>query len=86
LITQRLILQPQIEINAYTAADQPRRQGSGFSDLDSGLRLRYEFSRKFAPYLGVSYQRVFGQTATYARADGSSVGDLNLLLGLRVWF
>jgi copper resistance protein B len=86
LLTQRLILQPQIEVNAYTAPDERRRQGSGISDLDAGLRLRYEFSRKFAPYLGVAYKRVFAQTATYARADGDSVGDLNVLIGVRAWF
>lgn len=86
LITQRLILQPQIEANAYTASDPRRRQGSGFSDLDAGLRLRYEVNRKFAPYLGVSYKRTFAQTATYARADGTPVGDLNVLVGVRAWF
>jgi copper resistance protein B len=86
LLTQRLILQPQMEVNAYTASDTRRRQGSGFSDLDTGLRLRYEVSRKFAPYLGVSYKRMFGQTATYTRADGDSVGDVNVLIGVRAWF
>ena len=54
LITQQLILQPQIELNLYSKADPARLVGAGFSDIDTGLRLRYEFSRNFAPYLGWS--------------------------------
>jgi len=53
LLTQRLILQPQIELNIYSKADPSRLVGAGFSDIDTGLRLRYEFSRTFAPYLGI---------------------------------
>ena len=52
LLTQRLILQPQVELNVYSKGDPARLVGAGFSDIDTGLRLRYEFSRKFAPYLG----------------------------------
>src|SRR6266566_4001402 len=46
--------------------------GTGFADIDTGLRLRYEFSRKFAPYLGVVYEGKFGQTANFARRAGES--------------
>jgi uncharacterized protein involved in copper resistance len=67
LITQRLILQPQIELNIYSKTDPARLVGAGFSDIDSGLRLRYEFSRQFAPYLGVVYEGKFGQTANFVR-------------------
>ena len=56
LLTQRLILQPQIELNVYSKGDPVRLVGAGFSDIDTGLRLRYEFSRKFAPYIGVVYE------------------------------
>ena len=86
LITQRLILQPQIELNLYSKADPARLVGAGFSDIDTGLRLRYEFSRKFAPYLGVVYQGKFGQTANFARQAGESTGDVRFVLGVRVWF
>jgi copper resistance protein B len=75
LITQRLILQPQIELNLYSKADPARLVGAGFSDIDTGLRLRYEFSRKLAPYLGVVYEGRFGQSASYARRLGESTGD-----------
>jgi copper resistance protein B len=64
LIAQRLILQPQIELNLYSKADPARLIGAGFSDIDTGLRLRYELRRKFAPYLGVVYEGKFGQSAS----------------------
>jgi copper resistance protein B len=86
LITQRLILQPQVELNLYSKADPARLVGAGFSDIDTGLRLRYEFSRKFAPYLGVVYQGKFGQTANFARRAGESTSDVRFAFGVRVWF
>jgi copper resistance protein B len=85
LITQRLILQPQIELNVYSKADPSRMVGAGFSDIDTGLRLRYEFNRKFAPYLGVVYEGKFGQTASYAKRGGESTGDFRFVFGLRLW-
>jgi copper resistance protein B len=85
LITQRLILQPQIELNIYSKADSARLVGAGFSDIDTGLRLRYEFSRKFAPYIGVGYEGKFGQTASFARRAGESTGDFRFVFGLRIW-
>jgi copper resistance protein B len=86
LITQRLILQPQIELDVYSEGDPARLVGAGFSDIDAGLRLRYELSRKFAPYLGVVYEGKFGQTANFARAAGESTGDVRVVLGIRTWF
>jgi copper resistance protein B len=85
LITQRLILQPEIELNLYSKADPARLVGAGFSDIDAGLRLRYEFSRKFAPYLGVVYEGKFGQSASYARRLRESTGDLRFAFGVRLW-
>jgi len=86
LITNRLILQPQIELDLYSKADPARLIGAGFSSIDTGLRLRYEFSRKFAPYLGVVYEGKFGQTASYARRMGESTGDFRFAFGVRLWF
>jgi copper resistance protein B len=86
LLTQRLILQPQVEFNVYSKPDPARLVGAGFSDIDTGLRLRYEFSRKFAPYIGVVCQAKFGQTANFARQAGESTGDVRFAFGVRVWF
>jgi len=86
LLTQRLILQPQIELNIYSKADPARLVGAGYSDIDTGLRLRYEYTRTFAPYLGVVYEGKFGQTAIFARQAGESTGDFRFAFGVRVWF
>ena len=53
LLTQKLILQPRAELNLYGKDDLDNGLGSGLSDLALGLRLRYEFNRQFAPYIGV---------------------------------
>jgi copper resistance protein B len=86
LLTQRLILQPQIELNLYSKADPARLVGAGFSDIDTGLRLRYEFTRTFAPYIGVVYEGKFGQTVNFVRQAGESTGDVRFVFGIRTWF
>ena len=73
-------------MNVYSKGDPARLVGAGFSDIDTGLRLRYEFSRKFAPYIGVVYEGKFGQTANFARRAGESTSDVRFVLGVRVWF
>lgn len=86
LITQRLILQPEFEINLYGDSDRPRRIGAGLSDLDAGLRLRYELNRKFAPYVGITVQHFFGQTADLVRGSAESTEAVRLAVGVRAWF
>jgi len=86
LITQRLILQPQIEMNFYSMDDPARRVGSGLSDINAGLRLRYEITRKFAPYLGVTYDGKFGSTAAFAAGAGEPLNQVRFAVGLRAWF
>jgi copper resistance protein B len=86
LLTQRLILQPNLKVSLYGKNDPARRIGSGLSDMEAGLRLRYEFSRKFAPYVGVVYNRKFGDTAQYAEQAGKSRSETRLVGGVRIWF
>lgn len=85
-ITQRLILQPRAEFN-FAAQDVPANGiGSGLSDIELGLRLRYEIEREFAPYVGVSWDRKVGDTARFARSAGKDTGGLSFVVGLRTWF
>lgn len=86
LITQRLILQPELEMRLYGKEDAENGIGSGLSDVEIGLRLRYEIRREFAPYVGLHWERKFGRTATFARAEGEDPSDLLLVAGLRAWF
>jgi copper resistance protein B len=86
LFTQRLILQPKLEANLYSKNDAARGIGSGLSDLEFGLRLRYEIRRQFAPYIGVSWKRKFGNTAEFARTAGGRANDTEAVAGVRIWF
>ena len=86
LLTQRLILQPRAELTLYGKDDPQNGIGSGLSDASLGLRLRYEFSRQFAPYVGIERKETFGATADYLEAAGESAGDTRVLAGIRFWF
>jgi copper resistance protein B len=85
LFTQRLILQPLAELNLYSRTDAARDVGAGLSDLDVGLRLRYEITRKFAPYVGVAYQRAYGPAAANDPLDNGRAGAWRLAAGVRAW-
>jgi copper resistance protein B len=85
-ITQRLILQPRVELNLSAQNVRETRIGAGLSNAELGLRLRYEIAREFAPYVGVSYDIKTGRTADYARADGKDTKTASLVAGIRVWF
>lgn len=86
LLTQRLVLQPDAEINLYGRDDPARRIGSGLSDVQFGLRLRYEIRREFAPYIGLDWTRRVGATADFARMDVQPVLDRRIMAGMRIWF
>lgn len=85
-ITQRLILQPRIELNLALQDVPELAVGSGLSTGEAGLRLRYEIVPEFAPYVGVHYERAFGDTAGFRRTSGDDVGGWSLVLGVRTWF
>ena len=86
LLTQRLILTPDFEVNFYGSDDPITGIGSGLAEIEIGLRLRYEIRREFAPYIGVNWSRVFGNTADFARINGEVISDAQLVVGLRAWF
>ena len=85
-LTQRLIIQPRIEGNAALQEVKSFGIGSGLNDSEIGLRLRYEISREFAPYIGVTSGRSFGGTASIVRAEGREVSESSLVAGVRMWF
>ena len=85
-ITQKLILQPRGEID-FSLQDIPELGvGAGLSEAAVGARLRYQITPLFAPYLGVEYERAFGDTADFRRGEGEDPGGFNLVAGVRVWF
>ena len=86
LLTNRLVLQPLVELNLYGKTDTARRIGAGVSSFDAGLRVRYEFRREFAPYVGVTWRDTFGDTSRLAEAAGEPTGGHRVVAGLRLWF
>lgn len=86
LLTQKWILQPRVEANAYGKDDTRRGLGSGLSDVSAALRLRYEIRREFAPYVGVEWAGKFGDTKDLARAAGEDANETRFVAGLRFWF
>ncbi|MCU7864625.1 MAG: copper resistance protein B [Candidatus Thiodiazotropha sp. (ex Lucinoma borealis)] len=86
MLTQKLILSPEIEMNLYSKDDEEVGIGSGLSDMELGLRLRYEVLREFAPYIGVNWTKIFGKTADFASDEGEDTSDVQIVLGIRAWF
>lgn len=86
LLTQRLILQPRFEAEAAVQDQEKFGMGPGINDVDVGLRLRYELSREFAPYVGVNFRELFGETARYARESGEDTLQWSFVTGVRMWF
>ena len=86
MLTQRWVLSPEVEINLHSKDDAATGTGSGLSDTQVGLRLRYEITREFAPYIGVNWNKKYGNTATFAKNDGEKANDTQIVAGIRAWF
>ncbi|BED88251.1 MULTISPECIES: copper resistance protein B [unclassified Pseudoalteromonas] len=86
LLTQKLIIQPRAEITLYGKNDKQNELGSGLSSSAIGFRVRYEFTRQFAPYIGVEWSNKFGNTADYATSSGQSSNNTAFVAGIKFWF
>jgi len=86
LLTNRWVLEPTLEANFFGRNDAGREQGAGLAESEVGVRLRYEISRGFAPYVGVSFNRLHGQRAEMARDDAEDIGQTRLVAGIRLRF
>ncbi|WP_429001561.1 copper resistance protein B [Xanthomonas arboricola] len=86
LLTNRLILQPRVEANIALSEDTQRGIDSGLEQLEAGVRLRYEITRRFAPYIGWVHQRSFGDRAQRATMDDEPARDSSFIAGVRIWF
>lgn len=86
LLTNRLILTPEVEFNLGSEAEAKRDVDAGPVNIELSLRLRYEFSRKFAPYVGFDWERALGNTADRRRASGEGISDAKVVAGMRLWW
>ena len=85
-LTQRLILQPRFQGEVSLQGDDRFSTGKGVTETDIGLRLRYEIRREFAPYIGVSWFKKYGETAGIARQQGEPTDTVAFVVGLRLWW
>lgn len=85
-ITQRLIAETKLETGVAVQSVPEFGVGKGFNNLELGLRLRYSIVREFAPYIGVSWERSFGETADLKEAEGGMKSDVRGVAGIRFWF
>ena len=86
LLSQRLILQPRFETSIALQEAEEYGVGQGINDIELGVRLRYEFRREFAPYIGVSWNRKLGETADLAESDGEDIDAISFVVGVKLWF
>ena len=86
MLTQRLILAPEVRANLFARSDKAIDQGSGLADTELGVRLRYEIRREFAPYIGINWEKRYGQTADLVRAAGGKTDDVQFVIGIKSWF
>lgn len=84
--TNRLILVPSVEANAYSKSESERGVGAGLGNIEAGIRLRYELHRKFAPYIGYVWERSFAGTADRRRLAGDPVNERRFVAGIRMWW
>lgn len=86
LLSQRLILQPRFETEVAVQDVEDYNIGSGITGFETGLRLRYEVSRKFAPYVGISYEQATFETKDMLEAAGEQTHNTAFVAGLKFWF
>jgi copper resistance protein B len=86
LVTQKLIVEPHVELEAFAQDVAGRGIGAGLSKVEAGVQIRYEIERQIAPYVDLVWERKLGETASIARTAGDDVEEATLRVGLRVWF
>jgi copper resistance protein B len=86
MFSQKLILSPEVEINVFSKDDELTGTGKGLSSVEAGLRLRYEVTREFAPYIGINWEKKYGNTANFSVAEGEDIEDAQMVVGVRFWF
>ena len=86
MLSQRWVLAPEFEANINGFNNQARATGSGLSDVEAGLRLRYEWRREINPYIGITWEKSFGNSADFAKAEGEEISHTQFVIGLRAWY
>jgi len=85
-LTQRLVLQPRFQGEVTIQGDPRFETGRGGSQIDLGVRLRYDIRREIQPYIGISWLRSFGANADISREAGETYDRIGLVAGLQLWW
>lgn len=85
-LTQRLFLQPRLEVAVAGSEVAEFGVGEGLNSVRTGLRLHYEVTRRFAPYIGGYWEKQYGDTADLSRAGGDATEDTGIVAGVRLMF
>lgn len=85
-LTQRLVAQPYAEINFSAQDVEEYDLGTGVTDGEIGLQMRYEITRQFAPYVDVYWDQKVGETSSIAKSHGEENDQLVGVIGLRLMF
>lgn len=85
LVTQRVVLQPRVETNVAGQRVEEFTVGSGLNNIELGVRLRFEIRREFGPYVGLSVDRRFFETADLTHAEGKDASQVRFVFGVRAW-
>lgn len=86
MITQKWVLAPELEASFHSYNDEATGTGSGLSEMEIGLRLLYEVRREFSPYIGVHWEKLYGNSANYAREEGHDTSESFVVFGFKGWF
>ncbi len=86
LITNRLVLQPEFELNFASGWDRDALIAPGLYRMEVGLRLRYEITREFAPYIGYSFESLTGGASGLSRRLGEKPSQSTVVAGVRIFF
>jgi len=86
MLSQKLVLSPEVELNIHSKDDELVGTGKGMSDINAGVRLSYEVTREFAPYIGFNWAKKYGNTANFASNEGENIESSQLVAGIRFWF
>jgi copper resistance protein B len=74
------------EAEWFGQSDPEEVIGAGLSTVEGGVRLRYEITRQFAPYVGLEREWSFGKTSDLRGLSSHSRTDNRWVIGLRFWF
>lgn len=86
MITQKWALAPQLEADFYGQNDSSSGLGSGLATLEAALKLHYEIRREIAPFVGLKWEKAFGNTADYRHLAGEHSSETAWVLGVHAWF